>query len=121
DPDFQLDANGSPLTAGAKITEHLPILMASLRLKAEEIALIRQIRNLPDELTLPNVSELYRFSQLFRFMGLKIQFLSDMLAIFGEPFANADSTLNLLTTWQKVVDSGFTFAQLNFLVQGHND
>ncbi len=121
DPVFQLDTNGSPLTAGAKITDHLPILMTVLRLKADEIALIRQIRNLADALTLPNVSELYRFSQLFRFMGIKLQFLPDVLAIFGEPFASADATLTLLQTWQKVVDSGFTFAQLNFLVRGQDN
>ena len=121
DPVFQLDTNGSPLTAGAKISDHLPILMAVLRLKADEIALIRQVRNLPDALTLSNVSELYRFSQLFRFMGIKIQFLPDVLALFGEPFATADATLDLLQTWQKVVDSGFTFAQLNFLVRGQDN
>ena len=121
DPVFQLDTNGSPLTAGAKITDHLPILMAVLRLKADEIALIRQVRNMPDALTLSNVSELYRFSQLFRFMGLKIQFLPDVLALFGEPFASADATLALLQTWQKVIDSGFTFPQMNFLVRGQDN
>lgn len=123
DPVFQLDANGQPLTADAKITEHLPILMAVLRLKADEIALIRQVRNISDALTLANVSELYRFSQLFRFMGIKMQFLPDLIALFGDPFVdgNAESTLDLLQTWQTVVDSGFSFAQLNFLVRGQDN
>jgi len=123
DPVFKLDANGQPLTAGAKISDHLPILMAVLRLKADEIALIRQVRNIPDKLTLANVSELYRFSQLFRFMGIGMQFLPDLIALFGDPFANgnAEATLNLLKTWQKAVDSGFTFAQLNFLVRGQDN
>ncbi|KAH6856078.1 hypothetical protein B0I37DRAFT_425036 [Chaetomium sp. MPI-CAGE-AT-0009] len=123
DPVFQLDANGQPLTGDAKITDHLPVLMAVLRLKADEIALIRQGRDIPDALTLANVSELYRFSQLFRFMGIKMQFLPDFIALFGDPFANgnAEATLNLLYTWQKVVDSGFAFAQLNFLVRGQDN
>lgn len=36
-----------------------------------------------------------------RFMGIKVQFLSDLIALFGDPFVdeNAEATLDLLQTW----------------------
>ena len=62
---FKADANGNYLTQPAKITDHLPVLMAALKLKADDIAAIMDFAPVAGlHLTLPNVSSLYRYSLL---------------------------------------------------------
>ncbi|KAK6529744.1 putative Insecticidal toxin complex protein TccB2 [Arthrobotrys megalospora] len=118
DPVFQLDANGNPLTTPLKITDHLPVLQATLRLKATDISIIRQLRNIPDALNLSTLSELYRFSKLVRYLSVRVELLPDILAILGDPFKDADTTLAFIQTWQDIINSNFTFQQLNYLIRG---
>jgi hypothetical protein len=118
---FQADVHGNYLTGSAKITEHIPVLMAALKLKADDIAAIVDFHNLPDDLTLANVSVLYRHSLLAKILHLKVTDLPEAIALFGDPFQNADQTVVLLETWGKMEDSGFTFRQLDYLIRNHDD
>ena len=118
---FHADNDGNYLTQSAKITEHVPVLMAALRLKADDIPGIIAFRKLPDELTLHNVSVLYRHSLLTRILHVKVSDLPDIFALFGDPFVCAKETVNFLKNWGKMEDAGFTFRQLNYLIQNRDD
>lgn len=118
---FKADADGNYLTQSAKITEHLPVLMAALNLKADDITAIIAFGKLPDALTLPNLSVLYRHSLLAKTLHIKIEDLPDAIALFGDPLPSAWDTLSLLETWGKMEDAGFTFRQLNYLIRDRDD
>jgi hypothetical protein len=47
---FQADADGNYLTKAEKITDHLPVLQAALRVKGDDITAIIALRELDDEL-----------------------------------------------------------------------
>jgi hypothetical protein len=72
---FQADANGNYLTKQPpeKITGHIPVLMAALKLKAEDIGAIMKLGQMPDDapLTLSNVSFLYRYSLLAKILHIR--------------------------------------------------
>jgi hypothetical protein len=118
---FKADADGNYLTQSAKITDHLPVLMAALKLKADDITAIMAFRTMPDALTLPNLSVLYRHSLLAKTLHIKVADLPDAIALFGDPFPSAWNTLLLLETWGKMEDAGFTFRQLNYIIQNRDD
>lgn len=124
---FQADANGYYLTQSAIISDHIPVLMAALKLKADDIAALMQIKpepdasTLPDTLTLPNVSFLYRYSVLAKILHIRAPLLQDGVDLFGDPFKSAGDTLTLLETWGKMEDAGFTFRQLDYLIIGRDD
>ncbi|MEG3918511.1 neuraminidase-like domain-containing protein [Microcoleus sp. T3_A4] len=118
---FKADADGNYLTQLAKITDHLPVLMAALNLKADDITAIMGFHPLSDDLTLPNLSVLYRHSLLAKTLHIKVADLPDAIALFGDPFPSAWNTLSLLEIWGKMEDAGFTFRQLNYLIRDRDD
>lgn len=118
---FQADADGNYLTKSEKITDHLPVLMAALRMKADDITAIMAYRDLDNALTLANVSELYRHSLLAKTLHVKTAELADLANLFGEPFKSADGTLTLFENWGRMEDAGFSFRQLNYVVRGQDD
>lgn len=118
---FKADIHGNYLTQSAKITDHIPVLMAALRLKADDITAIVQFRSLPDDLTLPNVSVLYRHSLLAKILNIRVSDLPEVNALFGDSFTNACQTLELLEIWGKMEDAGFTFRQLDYIIRNHDD
>lgn len=115
---FQADEHGNYLTGNARISEHLPVLMAALRLKADEI---RTILPLSDLLTLGNVSNLYRHSLLAKLLHVKPELLLDVISLFGKPFVEAEKMLETLSNWTKIEDAGFSFSQINYLLQDKDD
>jgi hypothetical protein len=128
---FKADKNGNYLSKTAKISDHLPVLMAALSLKADDITTLMQWRSMADQLTLANVTALYKHGLLAKLLHVKITDLADLVALLGEPFASPRATLELLKTWGKMEDAGFSFRQLNYmtwrpgptggLVPGHDD
>lgn len=118
---FKADAHGNYLTQNAKITEHIPVLMAALRLKADDILAIMAFRPLPDALTLRNVTVLYRYSLLAKILHVRVPELAEVMALFGDSFKSAYHALNFLTLWGRMEDAGFTFRQLNYLIRDHDD
>jgi hypothetical protein len=118
---FKADQHGNYLTQSAKITDHLPVLMAALKLKADDITAMMHFSSLPDALTLPNLSVLYRHSLLAKALNVKVADLPHVIALFGNPFNSAWNFLSLIETWGKMEDAGFTFRQLNYIIQGQDD
>ena len=120
---FKPDAHGNYLSQTAKITEHVPVLMAALKLKADDITAIMAfaLPKLPDVLSLHNVSVLYRHSLLAKILHVRIPELAEVIALFGDPFKTAYRTLNFLTLWGQMEDAGFTFRQLNYLISNRDD
>jgi len=118
---FQSDKNGNFLSKPEKMSDHMPVLMAALKLKAEDIAAIVASRNLSDSLSLSNVSALYRHALLAKILHAPVSSLSEVIGLLGDPFINADKAVSLLHDWGEMEDAGFTFQQLNYVVQDHDD
>lgn len=121
DQAFKADDNGQFLTQEAKLTEHLPVIMAALNLTAGDIAAIMEQDKLEDKLTLSNLSRLYRYRLLSKVLGLRIPDFLTILPLFGDPFKDADTTLRFLKRWGKMEDAGFDHRQLNYLITGYDD
>jgi hypothetical protein len=118
---FKSDANGNYLTQAGKISEHLPVLMAALKLKADDLASIMEFRHLPDTLTLASASTLYRHALLAKILQVRVTDLAEIIGLFGDAFKNAQDTLAFLGDWGSMEDAGFTFRQLNYLIRDHDD
>jgi hypothetical protein len=115
---FAPDIHGNYLTQLAKITDHVPVLMAALKLKADDVTAIMGFTpGLADELTLSNVSALYRYALLSKILHLKVPALAEVIALFDNPFTSADRTLAFLDDWGRMEDAGFTFDQLNYVIR----
>ena len=118
---FKSDANGNYLTQAAKLSDHMPVVMAALKMKADDVAAVVAFRKLSDSLTLANVSALYRHSLLAKILHVTVADLAEVFNLFVDPFNSAVDTLALLRDWGNMEDAGFTFRQLNYLIQDHDD
>lgn len=118
---FKADKNGNYLAAAAKISDHIPVIMAALNLKADDIACIMAFANILDDLTLTNISRLYRYSLLMRVLHVKGYELQQIKTLFDDPFVDADTTNRFFDTWGKMEDAGFRFRQLNYVINDLDD
>ena len=118
---FNSDTNGNYLTQEAKLSDHMPVVMAALKMKADDVKAVLASRPQPDALTLANVSTLYRHSLLAKILHVPVADLSEVFALFGDPFKSPEDALSLLRDWGNMEDAGFTFPQLNYLIQDHDD
>lgn len=118
---FKADAQGNYLTTDAKLTEHLPVVMASLNLSADDILAIKQASGMQDKLTLANLSLLYRYRLLSKALGLRIPAFLSILPLFGDIFKEAEATLKFMKRWAKMEDSGFDYKQLNYIIRNVDD
>lgn len=117
---FEPDTNGNHLARVTRISEHLPVLMAALKLKADDIKAVMEFGRVPDVLTPASVSALYRHSLLAKILHVRVADLSEVISLFGDPFRSARHTLALLDDWGKMEDAGFTFRQLDYLIRDHD-
>jgi hypothetical protein len=118
---FKADDKGNYLTADVKLSEHVPVVMASLNLSADDIQTIMQATEMDDKLTLSNLSILYRYRLLSKVLGLRIPDFIRILPLFGDMFENAHTTLEFMGNWGKMGESGFTYRQLNYLIRNTDD
>jgi len=118
---FEADTNGNYLMAAGKITDHLPVLLAALKLKVPDINAIMTFRSLPDALTLSNLSALYRHGLLAKLLHVQVADLPEVIALFGDPFASAQDAVGLLQDWGNMEDAGFTFRQLDYIIRDQDD
>jgi hypothetical protein len=118
---FQPDKNGNYLSKTEKITDHIPVLMAAFNFKSEDIATIMEFKQMKDELTLPNITVLYRYGLLMRVLHVKSDELKEIQALFRDIFKNAGSTYAFMECWGKMEDAGFAFRQLNYFIRGVDD
>lgn len=118
---FKADKNGNYLLSDAKMTDHIPVLMAALNLTQEDISVVMDYEGLDDQLTIENVSVLYRYRLLARALGLKITDFISVLPMFGNVFEHAAATLSFYDQWAVIDEAGFTYKQVNYLIQGLDD
>lgn len=131
DPAFEPVGGNYLTTAGMKIKEHLPALLAGLRVRSADLELIRQHTGLDaDEapLTLATATVLYRYVRLARALQMAVKDLITLESISGErafstlensqvAFTDIDParTLRFLKLTDQVKASGFTPASLTYL------
>jgi hypothetical protein len=118
---FKSDSHGNYLTRTEKLSDHSAVVMAALKMKAADVAAVVALRNLPDALTLATVSALYRHGLFAKLLEVPVADLARVFALFGDPFLSADAALALLRDWGRMEDAGFTFRQLDYLVDDHDD
>ncbi|MCC6280594.1 MAG: hypothetical protein IT262_08340, partial [Saprospiraceae bacterium] len=118
---FKADQNGNFLASDAKISEHVPVLMAAFNLSADDLEAIMEDAGLDDALTVKNLSVMYRYRLLSKALGLKIPAFISILPLFGNPFTNADTTLEMMERWGRMEDAGFDYRQLNYLIRDVDD
>lgn len=121
DPVFKPDANGNYLTSTEKITDHIPVIMSAFNIKAGDISTIMTFKNIPDVLTLANISIIYRYSLLMRALHCKSYELLPVTTLLGDPFSNADVSYHFLEVRGKIADAGFDYRQLNYVINGADD
>jgi hypothetical protein len=117
---FQPAADGSVLTAaGLNIQDHIPALLAALRLSAGDLGAIRADAGLNADdvpLNLGNVSVLYRYAALAKALRLRISDFIALRTLSGSnPFFGPDETLRFASIVSSVQASGFAIPQLNYL------
>ena len=118
DPAFVL---GTAENSAALLQDHVPAVLAALRLNADELAALRELLGLTQgstALSLSNLSLLHRHTVLARALKLKVKDLLALRVLTGDdPFPSADpnSTLQFTETVHLVKASGFTVAELNYL------
>ncbi len=120
DAAFQPNPDGSVLTnSSLKISDHIPALLAALRVSASDLAAIRTDAGLDADtapLILTNVSSIYRYAALARTLGLRIGDLLGLKTLSGiNPFGSPDNTIQFASVADKERRSGFVVGQLNYL------
>lgn len=128
DTAFVADEDGNYLTASPaeKIQDHLPILLAAFQLKIKDFNDLLGVEGfltggLSADLSLENVSKIYRYVLMGRILGIQpavLPIVFDTLGFQDNPggaFVSADSTLELIELWNTITDSGFTFSQLRYI------
>lgn len=121
---FAPDANGNYLlqSPSAKISEHRPVLLAAFGLNPDDLNdIISTAAITDDQLTLNNVSAIYRHSILAKILGLKPKYLGYFLGLFSTPWDSAEKALDLLKLWGKVTDAGFDIKQFTFIFKDIDD
>jgi hypothetical protein len=116
---FKADEDNNYLAdPDAKLTEHHPVLMASLRLKEFDVTDVVRFRHLADHLSLDNVSTLYRHSLLAKHLSVRPGSLEQVIAAFGDPFESASATYEFLTLWQRMESAGLSIDHLSYIFKG---
>lgn len=121
DPVLQLDEHGYFFSL-ATIPQHEPLVMATLGLTKAGLDAIRApLKNKNDELSIENLSFLFRHGLMAKFLGVTPTVLLEMIEIFGDPFDSPTSCLAFVEDWKRMGDIGFTFAQLHYVVKSVDD
>jgi hypothetical protein len=120
---FLPDDNGNYLSAEPKVGDHIPVIVASLHLKASifDLALQRVGLTRDSIITVASLSKLYRHVLLSRILGIKPEALLDALDLFPKPYDSASATLDLYKLWSRISDASFTVKQLRYIVLGADD
>jgi len=126
DESFALKSDRSGLEAAAKIKDHIPAILAALRISGSDLSLIRDDAQLAGNasLNLANLSNLYRYTVLARALKLSIKDLIVLKTLTGlDPFqsGNPGATVEFMNKAQKVSQSGFTIPQLNYLYRHESE
>lgn len=114
---FKVDDKGNYLISDSTLLEHTPAVMAAVNLSADDIQAVMQASGMEDKLTLSNLSILYRYRLLSKILGLRIPAFISILSLYGDIFQNAHASLKFMKQWVKMEDAGFSYQQLNYIIQ----
>ena len=119
----QPDDNGNYLQqSGIKMSDHYPAIQAAMQIQsASDLIAIITRKKLTDELTISNLSVIYRHVLLATFLSISIPILLEVVKTFQDPFVSPEDTYKSLTLWNEMTNSGFTFYQLGYILQDMND
>lgn len=119
---FDLNAQRNELVVasqGLKLSDYALSLLGPLGISAADFSLLVPSR-VPDLLTLANLSALYRYARLAQALSTDISDLLELIALTGvDPF-DIDATKTFLDLATLVDKSGFSIAELRYLLQ-HQD
>jgi hypothetical protein len=120
---FEENSFGSYLSQDPpeKITSHIPILQATLKLSLQDINAIMEFRSLEDKLTITSLSALYRQSTLARALGVAAWRTPDIIKLLGDPFASPEKACDIFDLWNTIQSSSFELRQLEYLCADKDD
>lgn len=124
DPIFKQPLEQDPKFVLGKISEHTPVILAALKISSDGLTAVMGDVTMTDELTLANISTIYRYVIMSRILRCKLSLVPKVIALFGKAFGprvSATTTLGFIKAWQKMQSRGFTIAQFNYLLKGDDD
>ena len=124
DPAFQLDPATDDLPHG-EINAHHPVILAALGIREAELILFKELtkvsgpRYITGDLTLGNLSFLWRHAWLSNVLKFKAEEWKTMLKVFRQDllhFATPEAAWKFVEQIDHLKDAGFTPDELNWLV-----
>jgi hypothetical protein len=126
DPVFGPDANGDYFTGSqCKISDNILVILAAFGMKTSDISYLLNTdtgtafplqKPIPDVLNIENLSLICRYGLIAKVLGVGIPDMGQVLAGgFPDPFNNPSDCLDLLETWNKMTDEGFSWAELRYV------
>ena len=117
---FKRDSAGGVLTKSppAKIEEHAPVLSAALQLKGTELDDVVAHANISADLSLDNVSKIYRYTALSKAVSVSVSDLISLIGLSFLPWTSPLAMLSFAELKQSMDVSGFTVTQLQYIIKG---
>jgi hypothetical protein len=126
DPAFNLDPDTGDLPAGETISAHHPVAIAALSVREDDLALLKELTRasdgalyITDDLTLGNLSFLWRHAWLSKLLKFKAEEWKTILKIFGQDilrFSSPEAAWSFVEKVDHVKAAGFTPDELNWLL-----
>ncbi|MDF2866749.1 MAG: 5-hydroxyisourate hydrolase, partial [Gammaproteobacteria bacterium] len=129
DPAFEIDSANheikpvldpvTGLTKRHKISEHHPAILAALDIQEAELVLFKELAKVNDELTLTNLSFLWRHAWLSKLLKFKPEEWATLLKLFQQGslhFANPKASWTFVEQIDQLKATGFTVDELNWLL-----
>ena len=126
DPAFELDPSTGDLPAGDTITAHHPMVLAALGISEADLVLFEELkkpdgitRYITDDLTLSNLSFLWRHAWLSKLLKFKAEEWKMILKLFQQDileFSDPEAAWNFVELIDHLKAAGFTPDELNWLL-----
>jgi hypothetical protein len=109
-----------PATLTGTITAQGASVAASLKISGRDLGILIQERTIvdADQLTLTNLSKLFRHTSMATALSLSIPDYVILLKLVGtSPFSSTIATYDFVKRAQRLLDSGFNLTELNWLLR----
>ncbi|KAI0010769.1 hypothetical protein F4779DRAFT_616205 [Xylariaceae sp. FL0662B] len=114
---FQADEHGIYLPApAAKLSSNIGVVLAAFQLSAAACDAIRTATNMSDELTIDNLSSIYRVSMFCKLIGIPPDKYPLFLSLgYTDHLASPKQTLQTIERYELLVDAGWTLEKVLFV------
>ncbi|KAK3937415.1 hypothetical protein QBC46DRAFT_319727 [Diplogelasinospora grovesii] len=123
---FGPDANGDYFTGRrCKISDNLLVILAAFGMKASDVSYllgtgissaIKLKTPVPDVLSIDNLSMIYRYGLIAKILGVGVPDMGQILTGgFPDPFQTPSDCLDLLQTWNKMTEVGWSWPDLRYV------